>query len=141
MYSPLRTPQESIKWFAQINSSTVLRSFTPSEVVSWGSLMPIGESNVEQLRLIHESANPLFSKEVSLTWLRSREGGYTTRTCLQECDALISESEAVSQLMGGWTSKRHFNHPTTDIPLQVHPSHSCVEGRSLLPPVLGCIPI
>jgi len=35
---------------------------------------------------------------------------------------MIAEAEEVAaNQLGGWTSKRHFNHPTTDIPLQELP--------------------
>lgn len=51
--------------------------------------------------LVHESRAPIFSPQV--------------------CQAAIAESEAVARLKGGWTSKRHLNHPTTDIPLQELP--------------------
>jgi len=114
--------KESMKWFAQMNSSSAMRSFAPAEVISWGSLLPPGESNFEPLYLVHESAGPLFTQE--------------------ECDAVIAESEAVSEAMGGWTSKRHFNHPTIDIPLQELPQSRAwfneVSLRTLYPFLGSC---
>ena len=47
--------------------------------------------------LIHTSGEPLFTPA--------------------ECQYIIDESEEWASLEGGWTSKRHFNHPTQDIPL------------------------
>ena len=42
---------------------------------------------------------------------------------------------------GGWTSKRHFNHPTTDIPLAELPRTRELLNRAVLPeriyPMLG----
>ena len=52
--------------------------------------------------LVHASVDPLFS--------------------VAECEAAIAESEAVCEARGGWTSARHLNHPTIDIPLQELPA-------------------
>ena len=35
----------------------------------------------------------------------------------RECDAIVAEAEEWAARKGGWTSTRHFNHPTIDIPL------------------------
>jgi hypothetical protein len=42
----------------------------------------------------------------------------TTRQILspEECNAIVQEAESMGSLMG-WTTKRHGNYPTTDIPL------------------------
>ena len=47
--------------------------------------------------LIHTTSSPLFTAE--------------------ECNAIIEEAEQWASRAGGWTSTRHFNHPTIDIPL------------------------
>jgi len=47
--------------------------------------------------LVHSSAEPIFSA--------------------LECAYMVGEAEEWAARAGGWTSKRHFNHPTTDIPL------------------------
>lgn len=47
--------------------------------------------------LVHTTAEPLFTQE--------------------ECAMIVAESEEWAERAGGWTSRRHFNHPTTDIPL------------------------
>jgi len=90
--------KEAVRAFAAMDAQTVLRPFSAAELEPYGAVLPPGEASVTPLALIFTSAFPLFSKE--------------------ECDAIIAESEAVSCQMGGWTSKRHFNHPTTDVPLQ-----------------------
>lgn len=46
--------------------------------------------------LLHKTTRPIFSA--------------------QECSAIVNEAEAIGSLMG-WTTKRHGNYPTTDIPL------------------------
>ena len=48
--------------------------------------------------LVNHSVEPLFSKE--------------------ETDAIISECEARAERMGGWTTARHTNYPTTAVPIQ-----------------------
>ena len=71
--------------------------------------------------LMHATAEPLLTKE--------------------ECDAIIAESEEWAEREGGWTSKRHFNHPTTDIPLAELPRTREFLNTDALPsriyPMLG----
>ena len=71
--------------------------------------------------LVHATAEPLLTKE--------------------ECDAIIAESEEWAEREGGWTSKRHFNHPTTDIPLAELPRTREFLNTDALPsriyPMLG----
>lgn len=89
--------KETIKLFEPISRDVAMPDFTADERVSYGAVMPAGDASVQPLQLVHQSAVPLFSAE--------------------ECAAVVSESESVSVQMGGWTSQRHFNHPTTDIPM------------------------
>eukprot|EP00959_Pyramimonas_sp_CCMP1952_P285417 5967677-Pyramimonas_sp.AAC.3 len=35
-----------------------------------------------------------------------------------ECAAVIEECEARAERLGGWTTERHENYPTTDVPVQ-----------------------
>ena len=49
------------------------------------------------------------------------------------CDAIVSECEARAARNGGWTTKRHTNYPTTDVPLQTLPT-SLEWLRSVLLP-------
>ena len=51
--------------------------------------------------LVNHSEEPLFSAE--------------------ETDAIVEECEARAARMGGWTTARHANYPTTDVPLQELP--------------------
>jgi hypothetical protein len=69
---------------------------------------------------------------------------HTTRGPLltaEECDAIINESEEWALREGGWTSRRHFHHPTTDIPLAELPRTREFLNKDLLPlriyPLLG----
>lgn len=59
----------------------------------------------------------------------------------QECGYIIEEAEAWAEREGGWTSKRHFNHPTTDIPLAELPLTRQFLNEDCLPkriyPLLG----
>ena len=58
-----------------------------------------------------------------------------------ECQAIVDESEEWAHKAGGWTSKRHFNHPTTDIPLAELPRTRHFLNTDALPkriyPMLG----
>lgn len=58
-----------------------------------------------------------------------------------ECQAIVDESEDWATRAGGWTSTRHFNHPTTDIPLAELPRTRAMLNTDLLPrriyPMLG----
>jgi len=58
-----------------------------------------------------------------------------------ECDEIIAESEEWATREGGWTSKRHFNHPTTDIALAELPRTVSMLNTDVLPtriyPMLG----
>ena len=58
-----------------------------------------------------------------------------------ECDYVVQESEEWAERAGGWTSKRHFNHPTTDIPLAELPLTRRLLNEHVLPhriyPMLG----
>ena len=85
--------KETIKSFAAMNASSPLRPFASDEL---SSHTPLGE-----MHLVHESTAPLVTEE--------------------ECAAVVQESEEWARGRGGWTSTRHFNHPTTDIPLQELP--------------------
>lgn len=71
--------------------------------------------------LVHTSAEPLFSAA--------------------ECQWIVEESEDWASRAGGWTSKRHFNHPTTDIPLAELPLTRRFLNEIALPeriyPLLG----
>jgi len=71
--------------------------------------------------LVHSTAEPLFSAE--------------------ECAAIVTEAEEWAQRKGGWTSTRHFNHPTIDIPLAELPATRCflnTDGlKNRIYPMLG----
>lgn len=71
--------------------------------------------------LVHTTAEPLLSA--------------------QECEYIIGEAEEWAARAGGWTSKRHFNHPTTDIPLAELPLTRWFLNSDALPnriyPLLG----
>lgn len=71
--------------------------------------------------LVHTSAEPLFSAA--------------------ECQWVVDEAEEWASQAGGWTSKRHFNHPTTDIPLAELPLTRRLLNEIALPeriyPLLG----
>ena len=58
-----------------------------------------------------------------------------------ECQAIVDESEEWANRAGGWTSTRHFNHPTTDIPLAELPRTRAFLNADALPqriyPLLG----
>ena len=46
------------------------------------------------------------------------------------CDNIIAECEAYAKNIGGWTTRRHENYPTTDVPIYKLPStmsrrHNC----------------
>jgi hypothetical protein len=85
--------KESIKLFAGMERDHELPSFGPYDVLS--------HAPHDDCWLIHETTTPLISAEA--------------------CEAVVAESELWAQWAGGWTSTRHFNHPTTDIPLQELP--------------------
>jgi len=51
-----------------------------------------------------------------------------------QCDAIIAECEARAAAMG-WTTKRHDNYPTTDVPLQRLPQALAWFRDSFLPEV------
>ena len=75
------------------------------------------------------------------------EGGHLVHTSAHkllmdhECQAIIDESEQWAARAGGWTSKPHFNHPTTDIPLAELPRTRHLLNADVLPnriyPLLG----
>jgi len=58
-----------------------------------------------------------------------------------ECAAIVAESEEWAAREGGWTSRRHFNHPTIDIPLSELPATRWFLNTDALPkriyPMLG----
>ena len=66
------------------------------------------------------------------------DGGHLVHTTAeplltaQECDMIIEESEEWAARAGGWTSTRHFNHPTTDIPLAELPRTRDLLNRDAL---------
>ena len=59
----------------------------------------------------------------------------------QGSHAIIAESEEWATRAGGWTSTRHFNHPTIDIPLAELPRTRAFLNADALPsriyPLLG----
>ena len=71
--------------------------------------------------LVHTSAQPLLSAD--------------------ECETIVSEAEEWAARAGGWTSTRHFNHPTIDIPLVELPRTRAFLNADALPrriyPMLG----
>ena len=54
---------------------------------------------------------------------------------------MVAEAEEWASRAGGWTSNRHFNHPTTDIPLAELPRTRSFLNEDALPrriyPLLG----
>ena len=58
-----------------------------------------------------------------------------------ECDYIVEESEQWAARAGSWTSTRHFNHPTIDIPLAELPLTRQLLNQDVLPrriyPMLG----
>lgn len=71
--------------------------------------------------LIHTTAEPLLTSK--------------------ECNYIIGEAEEWAARKGGWTSTRHFNHPTIDIPLAELPLTRQLLNMDVLPsriyPLLG----
>lgn len=51
------------------------------------------------------------------------------------CDAVVAEAEARAEALGGWTSTRHTNYPTTDVPLQNLPLAHRLFTERILPDV------
>jgi hypothetical protein len=51
------------------------------------------------------------------------------------CAAIIAEAEARAARLGGWTSSRHANYPTTDVPLQRLPLATDYFRERLLPDI------
>ena len=66
--------------------------------------------------LISHSQEPLFSKD--------------------ETQAIIDEAEERAARMGGWTTKRHANYATTDVPVQELPRTHTWFREKALPEVL-----
>ena len=93
----------------------------PMNFVPLLSYVPGAYDGIVEDHLIHTSTEPL------LTAL--------------ECQYIVDESEEWATREGGWTSKRHFNHPTTDIPLAELPPTRELLNREVLPnriyPMLG----
>lgn len=104
--------KESIKLFAPLPPDAPLHQFP---LISHLPGPDHGDA------LIHTTVEPLFSAE--------------------ECQRIIDEAEAWALECGGWTSKRHFNHPTTDIPLAELPGTAEFLNVDALPhriyPLLG----
>ena len=95
--------KESIKQFAAMSPDAPLRPFAAHELISTNALhFPECGRDSPPVNLIHISAEALVR--------------------LDESEAVIAESEQWAHAAGGWTSKRHFNHPTTDIPLAELPA-------------------
>ena len=93
--------KETIKQFAAMNASSHLRLFEPDEIHSYTPIESPIFMHGDVCHLVHNSAAPLVTAE--------------------ECAAVIQEAEEWAERRDGWTSTRHFNHPTTDIPLQELP--------------------
>ena len=104
--------KETIKLFDALAPDAPLNR---AELISYGVPGPDGD------HLVHTSAQPLLTAS--------------------ECDAIVAESEEWATAAGGWTSKRHFNHPTTDIPLAELPRTRELLNADVLPsriyPMLG----
>lgn len=75
--------------------------------VDYTSLVPYQDGH-----LIHTTTHPIFT--------------------MNECQMIINEAEQMAHHMGGWTTSRHANHPTTDIPIVELPTTLHVLRRALL---------
>ena len=70
------------------------------------------------------AGTPGFESHVEATSLEGRLGHLVAHS-LQPivskaaCAAVIEEAEARARSLGGWTTERHENYPTTDVPVQV----------------------
>lgn len=87
----------------------------------------IGEHNngpFESQNLIHFTNKPLFSAD--------------------ECNSIIAEAEGVAKKRGGWSTQRHYSHPTTDIRVQDIPQTMewfCENlPTKLFPAIAACFP-
>ena len=107
--------KETIKLFEPIPPDAPM-NFVPLE-----SHVPSANDGIANDLLVHTTATPL------LTPL--------------ECEYIVGESEEWAARQGGWTSNRHFNHPTTDIPLAELPLTRELLNTDVLPtriyPMLG----
>jgi len=103
--------KETIKQFAPLAPDA------PLHRVPLISHSPDADGN----HLVHTTAQPLFTAD--------------------ECAAIVAEAEEWATRAGGWTSTRHFNHPTTDIPLAELPRTRAFLNEDGLPngiyPLLG----
>ena len=107
--------KETIKLFEPLPTTAPLHRFPLI------SLVPGPDHPAEDQHLVHTSVEPLLTPD--------------------ECDAIIAESEEWATRAGGWTSTRHFNHPTIDIPLAELPRTRAFLNADALPsriyPLLG----
>ena len=108
--------KETIKLFEPLPTTAPLHRFPLI------SLVPGPDHPAEDQHLVHTSAEPLLTPD--------------------ECDAIIAESEEWATRAGGWTSTRHFNHPTIDIPPAELPRTRCPRAstRSSATPLRALCP-
>ena len=75
-------------------------------------------------KLIHYTKKPLFSA--------------------QECDDIVAEAEEHAKRLGGWSTARHYSHPTTDIRITDLPRAKVWFAENLrtklFPAIAACFP-
>jgi hypothetical protein len=75
-------------------------------------------------KLIHYTKKPLFSA--------------------QECDDVVAEAEEHAERLGGWSTARHYSHPTTDIRITDLPRAKVWFAENLrtklFPAIAACFP-
>ena len=128
----------------------------PLNLVELVSHVPPPGDGIAEDYLVHTSAVPLLtSEECELVIQEVRRqasshhrpfrklnllepGTPLTCACVQISPR---QSEEWAMREGGWTSQRHFNHPTTDIPLAELPRTRAMLNQAVLPsriyPMLG----
>jgi hypothetical protein len=60
----------------------------------------------------------LFDNNISVESIFNKIEIFNNIYSIEICNWIINESENYAKLNGGWTTKRHINYPTTDLPLE-----------------------
>ncbi|KAK3260545.1 hypothetical protein CYMTET_30496 [Cymbomonas tetramitiformis] len=95
----------------------------------------------ESVASLKEDSVPDFDTYLPATSLDGKRSGALIAHSKQPlvdvaaCDAIIAECEARAAKLGGWTTERHENYPTTDVPLQRLPRALAWFRKSLLPDI------
>ncbi len=112
----------------------VIRMISERQIPAYVQTMKLYESEngVETLPACGSATVKFVEHDGSHLISHSQEPLFT----VEETQAIIDEAEERAERMGGWTTKRHANYATTDVPIQELPRTHTWFREKALPEVL-----